>query len=186
MYDLCVRAWLIALVIVGCGSGADTRVAPSGTPPPPPEPATASSPAAPHDAAVEPVAEATLDASPPHDAAIDAPSGPSGNFASLTGTGDISSGLTLPDGAACDGFERDGRQLRDVCDPGVCEGVGCPGERLGTMGWNAVTPTGYCVMTRRRCANDRIAYCGCDGKTFYASSTCPKRRFVSVGACPKP
>jgi len=185
MYDLGVRTWLIALVVVGCGSGADTRVAPSGTPP---ELAGAGAPVPPHDAAIEPATEPTVDASPPHDAAvaIDASAARTGGWASLAGTGAISSGFTTPDGAACDGYELHGRQVSWDCDSGVCEGVGCPGERLGSMGFNRVTPTGYCVMARRRCVKDRIAYCGCDGKTFYASSTCPKRRFVSVGECPRP
>jgi hypothetical protein len=35
----------------------------------------------------------------------------------------------------------------------------------------------------RRCARNRVAYCGCDGKTFTTSSTCQGRRYLHPGKC---
>lgn len=42
--------------------------------------------------------------------------------------------------------------------------------------------TWSCVRTRG-CRRDSVEYCGCDGATFAASSTCPGRPFVHRGAC---
>ncbi len=35
----------------------------------------------------------------------------------------------------------------------------------------------------RPCTADYVAFCGCDGNTFYGSSTCPDRPFARRGAC---
>jgi len=69
-----------------------------------------------------------------------------------------------PAGASCD--------VADDCESGICEGQGCgPGQ-------------GVCASKRRACTRDLRPYCGCDGKTFRASGTCPNRRFEQRGACP--
>ncbi len=69
-----------------------------------------------------------------------------------------------PAGASCD--------TADDCESGICEGMGCgPGE-------------GVCAAKRRACTRDLRPYCGCDGKTFRASGTCPNRRFSKRGECP--
>jgi hypothetical protein len=62
----------------------------------------------------------------------------------------------------------------DQCDSGVCEGKGC----------DAATP-GKCVAKARRCTRDMAVFCGCDGKTFRGSGTCPGARFSAKGACGK-
>jgi hypothetical protein len=83
-----------------------------------------------------------------------------------TGAGAPSSpAKPLPAGASClAGAE---------CDSGVCEGAGC----------GADTP-GVCAAKSRRCTRDRRAFCGCDGKTFFGSSSCPGGRYAKPGSCP--
>jgi hypothetical protein len=68
------------------------------------------------------------------------------------------------DGASClDGGE---------CDSGVCEGQGC----------GASTP-GKCMPRARACTRDLRSYCGCDGKTFQTSGSCPGRRYATRDKC---
>jgi hypothetical protein len=58
------------------------------------------------------------------------------------------------------------------CSSGVCEGEGCTQDRPGT-----------CAPATRPCTRDLRQYCGCDGKTFGASGTCPGRRFAARAPC---
>ena len=58
------------------------------------------------------------------------------------------------------------------CESGVCEGEGC-GDTAGT-----------CAPAQRACTRDLRQYCGCDGKTFQASGSCPGQRFSARQACP--
>ena len=77
--------------------------------------------------------------------------------------GEASSNL-VADGGLCErGVE---------CQSGICEGEGCTVNRKGT-----------CMSRNRSCTRDLRAYCGCDGKTFRASGSCPARRFSSRQAC---
>ncbi|HSK03730.1 MAG TPA: hypothetical protein VK932_20900 [Kofleriaceae bacterium] len=69
-----------------------------------------------------------------------------------------------PDGAAC--------LISSECASGVCEGEGCTDDRPGT-----------CAPRSRACTKDLRQYCGCDGKTFGASGSCPGRRFAARGRC---
>ncbi len=69
-----------------------------------------------------------------------------------------------PDGAAC--------LISTECASGVCEGEGCTEDRPGT-----------CAPGSRACTRDLRQYCGCDGKTFGASGSCPGRRFAARGRC---
>jgi hypothetical protein len=69
-----------------------------------------------------------------------------------------------PDGAACLG--------NDECTSGSCEGQGCGDDAPGT-----------CVPKARRCTRDLRPYCGCDGKTFRTSGTCPGQRYSKKGEC---
>jgi hypothetical protein len=68
------------------------------------------------------------------------------------------------DGASCNSGKE--------CASGVCEGEGC-GEIKGV-----------CKPQNRICTQDIVEYCGCDGKTFGSSGTCPRQRYASRGACP--
>jgi hypothetical protein len=68
------------------------------------------------------------------------------------------------DGAAC--------LTSAECASGVCEGEGCTDDRPGT-----------CAPRSRACTRDLRQYCGCDGKTFGASGSCPGRRFAARGRC---
>jgi hypothetical protein len=68
------------------------------------------------------------------------------------------------DGAAC--FEG------GECASGTCEGQGC-----GTS-----TP-GKCMPRARGCTRDLRTYCGCDGKTFQSSGSCPGRRYSAKEKC---
>lgn len=68
-----------------------------------------------------------------------------------------------PDGPACFGS-------------GDCEsGTACRGPRGCHAAWACGAPVA--------CGDDRIAYCGCDGTTFYAASGCPGRPYEHPGAC---
>ena len=69
-----------------------------------------------------------------------------------------------PDGAACLG--------NDECASGSCEGQGCGDDTPGT-----------CMPKARRCTRDLRPYCGCDGKTFRTSGTCPGARYAKKGEC---
>jgi len=58
------------------------------------------------------------------------------------------------------------------CASNICEGIGCDDASLGT-----------CAPITRPCTRDRRPFCGCDGETFFTSSTCPGQRFVHKGLC---
>lgn len=73
--------------------------------------------------------------------------------------------VSLGAGAAC----WEGAQ----CESGVCEGPGCLEDSPGV-----------CAPAQRPCTRDLRPYCGCDGVTFFTSSTCPRQRFEMKGACP--
>lgn len=70
-----------------------------------------------------------------------------------------------PDGAAC--------LAAADCESGVCEGEGC-----------AANTPGKCAPKSRACTRDLRPYCGCDGKTFRTSGSCPGQRFSARQACP--
>ena len=72
----------------------------------------------------------------------------------------------LADGAAC--------AAADQCSSGICEGKGCDAKSLGK-----------CAPQMRRCTRDMAVFCGCDGKTFQGSGSCPGQRFAAKGACAK-
>ena len=69
-----------------------------------------------------------------------------------------------PDGSPC--------LVGPECASGVCEGEGCSEDRPGT-----------CAPRSRACTKDLRQYCGCDGKSFGASGTCPGRRFAARAPC---
>jgi hypothetical protein len=54
----------------------------------------------------------------------------------------------------------------------VCEGEGCDDAHPGK-----------CVPKDRMCTRDARQYCGCDGKTFVGSGSCPGQRFQAAAAC---
>ena len=58
------------------------------------------------------------------------------------------------------------------CRSGVCEGLGCGADQLGT-----------CTPRERPCRLDLVQYCGCDGVTFGSGSNCPGRRYAHTGGC---
>jgi len=60
----------------------------------------------------------------------------------------------------------------DDCAGGICEGQGCDDAHPGT-----------CADPKRRCAHNRTPFCGCDGKTITASSTCTGTRYLHRGKC---
>lgn len=62
----------------------------------------------------------------------------------------------------------------DECTSGICEGASC--DR---------TQPGACIATDavRNCAADQVSFCGCDGQSFVASSTCPGEPFLHQGRC---
>ena len=71
----------------------------------------------------------------------------------------------------------------DVPAPGSCRsGADCPPSMMcdGPAGcgvpWSCVPP--------HPCTADVAPFCGCDGATFYGSSSCPGQMYQSRGACP--
>lgn len=56
-----------------------------------------------------------------------------------------------------------------------CVGGVCTGDFCGEP-WQ-------CLHLGMPCTEDAAPYCGCDGTTFYASSTCPDRPYVHRGPC---
>ena len=60
------------------------------------------------------------------------------------------------------------------CVVGVCAG----GPSCGDP-WS-------CVAAAVDCLDDSFEYCGCDGASFFDSSTCPTRPFAHPGACAGP
>jgi hypothetical protein len=83
----------------------------------------------------------------------------SGAGAPVAGTG-----KGVRDGGSCERGEQ--------CASGICEGFGCGGDRPGT-----------CMSRNRSCTRDLRQFCGCDGKTFQGSGSCPGRRFSARRAC---
>lgn len=59
------------------------------------------------------------------------------------------------------------------CTSKVCEGEGCGADHPG-----------HCVAADRMCTQDIQSYCGCDGKTFTASGSCPGQRYAHRNQCP--
>ena len=53
---------------------------------------------------------------------------------------------------------------------GICAGSGC------SMPWQ-------CIFSGIACTDDESPFCGCDGATFYGSSTCPLEPFAFRGEC---
>jgi hypothetical protein len=73
-------------------------------------------------------------------------------------------GPNLPTGPLCD-------SNADCSEGQVCEGAGCePGQ-------------GRCVADERMCTRDLATYCGCDGKPFQSSGSCPGGRYAYRGDC---
>lgn len=72
------------------------------------------------------------------------------------------------------GLTRDGGlcEKGSECQSGVCEGLGCTPERKG-----------ICMARNRSCTRDLRTYCGCDGKTFRGSGSCPGQRYSARSAC---
>lgn len=58
------------------------------------------------------------------------------------------------------------------CASGVCEGEGCADDRPGT-----------CTDAERMCTRDLRQYCGCDGKSFGSSGSCPGQRYAHKDPC---
>ncbi len=64
-------------------------------------------------------------------------------------------------------------QQGSECESGTCEGLGC----------DEASP-GKCAPAKRMCTMDLRTFCGCDGKTFQGSGSCPKHRYKAAGPCP--
>ncbi|WP_052553586.1 hypothetical protein [Enhygromyxa salina] len=97
-------------------------------------------------------------------AASSADADPAAGDAGATAEPTRPSELALPSGPLCD-------TNADCSDGQVCEGAGCePGQ-------------GRCVSAERACTRDLAEYCGCDGKTFSGSGSCPGARYAYRGAC---
>jgi hypothetical protein len=62
-------------------------------------------------------------------------------------------------------------QSNAECKSGVCEGAGCEDA------------SGTCVPRDRACTADVRTYCGCDGKNFQGSGSCPGRIYDYRGPC---
>ncbi len=114
------------------------------------------------------------------DSGSGAASGGAGSGASTSGGaangsgGDASSGGGASGGGMASGGSGAasggaGSCLEGTCQ-GTCEGTTCGGE------WICNTEQGACTSDLRQ-------YCGCDGKTFEDSSSCPSKAYEKRGAC---
>lgn len=69
----------------------------------------------------------------------------------------------------------------DVSSRGECAGTtGCEGCAGACVGASCDGPW-MCEM--RPCTRDIAAWCGCDGRTFFSSSTCPSAPWQYMGKC---
>lgn len=100
---------------------------------------------------------------PPGEAAIIADTQAGAGQAAAEKLPEPSGGLRV-DGAACFSSSQ--------CVNNVCEGASCDSSRPGS-----------CVPLDRPCTADAVEYCGCDGRTFVASSSCPGEAFLKRGPC---
>ncbi len=96
--------------------------------------------------------------------------------ASKTSTAPTTAPAPAPAPAPASGPQPEGGSCltADDCQSKVCEGQGCDADHPGK-----------CVSAERICTQDMQAYCGCDHKDFFASGTCPGRRYAARGNCPK-
>ncbi|HKE17647.1 MAG TPA: hypothetical protein VKB80_22385 [Kofleriaceae bacterium] len=104
-----------------------------------------------------------------------APAGGGGGASAGAGAGTAAApGAGAGAGAGAGKGIRDGGRCErgEQCASGVCEGLGCDADHKGT-----------CMARNRSCTRDLRSYCGCDGKVFQASGSCPGRRFSARGAC---
>lgn len=72
----------------------------------------------------------------------------------------------------------------DVSERRACvSSADCPGGEECHIVEGCATPS-YCgPLLGRQCSGDLTPYCGCDGRTFNASSTCPTRTYENRGPC---
>jgi len=105
---------------------------------------------------------------PPEEPAVNSPgaaepagSGVMPELEAAPSSGDAAS--LRADGAACTEASQ--------CASGICEGEGCSAEK------------GRCASKVAPCTRDLVTYCGCDGRTFQASGSCPRQRYAHRGAC---
>lgn len=72
----------------------------------------------------------------------------------------------------------------DVSERRTCvSSADCPGGEECHIVEGCATPS-YCgPLLGRPCSGDLTPYCGCDGRTFNASSTCPTRTYEHRGPC---
>jgi len=130
---------------------------------------------APAEPAAEPApveAEATPDAPPPEapadGEATEAEATDAEAEGDATGT-TADEAPTTNEGGAADGASC---LTGSDCASGICEGIGCGDD----------TP-GACMPQQRPCTRDLRPMCDCEGNTFQASSSCPKRRVEKKVPC---
>ncbi len=88
---------------------------------------------------------------------------------------------SIPEG----GTEMDGGLPRCTTSVPCAPWEACIGESCD-MPWECYVHHGGNdddETVKHPCAEDLVPYCGCDGVTFLASSTCPDRPYDHVGAC---
>lgn len=85
----------------------------------------------------------------------------------------------VPDVPSRDGGPTDAGQT--CTGPGQCpRGTECFGGEGCGIPWTCVPQLG------RACTADYAPFCGCDGRTFYGSSSCPERPWARRGTCETP
>jgi hypothetical protein len=154
--SLASLASLAVLVILGCGSSPPPPVASAapGSMPPPADGAPAA----------EPPADGVPAAEPPADGAVactkDAKVCPDGTEVGRGGP--RCEFAPCPEAKSC------------ATDADCQDGQAC----VGSLGCDE---TWRCA--RVPCTRDLVTYCGCDGKTFQGSGTCPSRKAARRGPC---
>ena len=75
-------------------------------------------------------------------------------------------------------------------DSAAPEGPSCTSTRECGVGQSCRGPRGclspWAYGEASDCSGERVAYCDCDGATFYAPAGCPGRTYLHVGGCEAP
>jgi len=169
-----VKAILFAFLLASCGVPAEVETPPTPAPAPVEEPAEVEAPApAP---TVEEAPAPAEEEPPPNELEAEIPTAGEG-VPPTDGKIPPMDGRRMPDGPPRN-YNKDLKGDAESClkhtecRSRVCEGQGCTDDKPGK-----------CMPQMRACTRDRRPFCGCDGQTFWGSSSCINQRYEAPGEC---